>query len=91
MLFGLGTAIIAVQLFIDNLIVRDVCRRENRKFSPLWLYNPYWQGRMFSLSWFEEARKTGLFVHRAAAFAAFIIYLLMTAVTVFGSRELATG
>lgn len=86
-LFGIGTALIALQLFIDNHIVRDVCQREKRKYSLFWLYSPYWQGRIFGLSWLEEARKAGLYAPRLTALAAFIVCLLMTAVAVIGNRD----
>jgi hypothetical protein len=86
-LFALGTALVLVQVILDDAILRHVCHREGRSYSPLWLFSPYWQSRIFRWEWWQEARAAGLYPLRMAIFSAFVGYLAVTFLSVLMSRS----
>ena len=86
-LFAFGTALVLVQLILDDAIIRNVCRREGRGYSLLWLVSPYWQSRIFRREWWQEARAAGLYRTRMGVFSAFVGCLAITFLTVLMSRS----
>jgi hypothetical protein len=67
-----ATALVGGLLFVDDRIIRDVCRREGRPYSISWLFSWYWQGRISKLSWFGQAKEAGYFGDRVVLLAALI-------------------
>ena len=53
----IGTTLIAAMLVTDDLIIRDVCRRQGKKYSILWPLSSYRHWRIFKLSWFGKAKE----------------------------------
>jgi hypothetical protein len=59
---------------VDDAIVRHVCQRERRRYSLLWMFDSYWLGRVFALSWYKDAKDAGRF---SARFCIFILWVLL--------------
>jgi hypothetical protein len=86
-LFAFGTALVLVQVILDDAIIRHVCRREGRSYSLLWLFSPYWQSRIFQWEWWQEARASGLYRLRMGVVSAFVGSLAVTFLSVLMSRS----
>jgi hypothetical protein len=84
-LFVVGGTLVLALVILDDLIIRDVCRREGKRYSLLWPYSPYWQLRIFNLAWFEEARKAGLHRLRIFIFLGFALCILIAAAAALAS------
>ena len=80
----IATAIIIAGLATDDLIVRDVCRREGRTYSILWPLSCHWHWRIFRLSWFKEAKEAGYFKQRTTLFIAWLCFILICIILVMG-------
>ncbi|MCB8821552.1 hypothetical protein [Microvirga rosea] len=57
---------------INDRIVWDICRRENRPYRQDWTLSVYWQWRSLK-GWYADARRAGLLWPRALATAAVIL------------------
>jgi hypothetical protein len=86
-LFVVGGALVLLQVILDDLIIRDVCRREGKRYSFLWLYSPNWQMRIFSFDWLEEARRADLYWPRVATFVAFIARIVLATMSVITTPQ----
>lgn len=60
---------------INDRIVSDVCRRENRPYTPCWSLLPYWQWRTSVTGW-SDARLAGLLLPKALASAAVALLVI---------------
>ncbi|MBZ6078163.1 hypothetical protein [Microvirga puerhi] len=60
---------------VNDRIVWDICRRENRPYRQDWTLSLYWQWRNLA-GWYADARRAGLFLARALATAAIILTFL---------------
>jgi hypothetical protein len=85
-LFALGTALVLVQVTLDDAIIRHVCRREGKSYSLLWPFSPYWQSRILGWEWWQEARAAGLYRLRMGVFSAFLGCIGVTFLSVVMSR-----
>jgi hypothetical protein len=79
-----ATALILGLLFVDDRIIRHICRREGRQYSILWLFSWYWHWRIFKLSWFSEAKETGYLGHRVTLFVAWTCVVVFMIAIVAG-------
>ncbi|MGO4571311.1 hypothetical protein [Microvirga sp. 2TAF3] len=57
---------------INDRIVWDICRRENRPYPGLWSFSLYWQWRTVVAGWYPDARHAGLLLPKAMATAAVV-------------------
>ena len=80
--FVIGTLIMVVNFAVDDRIVQDVSARENRRYSLLSVFSWYWQRRMFSFAWFEEAKRSGLLSAKIAILLVWIAYMAFVFVCV---------
>jgi hypothetical protein len=55
----IGTAFILGLLWVNDHIIRHVCRREGKHYSIFWIFDMHWRHRSFRLSWFKEAKEAG--------------------------------
>jgi hypothetical protein len=58
---------------VNDRIVWDVCRRENRLYTSKWSLVLYWQWRTSVSGWYSDAKRAGLLVHKAAASVAVVL------------------
>jgi hypothetical protein len=75
-LIGLAAVLVAVQLWIDDCIIRHVSQREVKRYTLFWLYSPHWQWRIFQGMWWHEARRVGLYGTRAAVVTAYVACIM---------------
>ena len=61
---------------INDRIVWDICRRENRPYPGFWTLSLYWQWRTTIAGWYSDARRAGLLLPKAMATAAIVITFL---------------
>jgi hypothetical protein len=84
--FTLAATFAILGRYVDDQIVRLVCRREGRLYSPLWYYEAYWQFRIAELSWFDEARRAGLFRERVAVRIGFLTCVVAFVIAVLSAH-----
>ena len=80
-----ATALIGGLLFVDDRIIRHVCRREGRQYSIFWLFSWYWHWRIFKQSWFREAAEAGYLSHRVTLIVAWFVVLFAIAAALIAS------
>src|SRR5262245_61032981 len=80
----IATVLVGGLLFVDDRIIRHVCRREGRQYSIFWLYSWYWQGRISKLRWFGEAKEAGYFGDRLTLSIALIGLVIIVLAMVAG-------
>ena len=55
----IGWALFVALLAVNDRIIRHVCERESRTYSPFWMLRLYWLWRSTGVAWFGEARSAG--------------------------------
>jgi hypothetical protein len=58
-IWPVATVFIVASLVLNDVIIRDVCRREGRNYSIFWLLGTYWHWRIFKPGWWREAEAAG--------------------------------
>jgi len=61
---------------VNDWIVSDICRRENRPYTPNWSLVLYWQWRTTVSGWYSDAKRAGLLGPKLAASAAVVLVAL---------------
>ena len=80
-----GLVLMVPIIVVNDLIIRNVCRREGRTYSILWIYDSRWLWRTFKPSWFAEAKDAGYLVPYSVLFVAWIGYIV-TAIYFFSLK-----
>jgi len=83
-LWPLGIALTIAYWFVGDRIVRHVCAREDKNYSPLWRLNPRWHFEMAELGWFSEAQAAGYGKALIAIYAGFGLLFAVLLIALYG-------
>ena len=83
-LWPLGIALTIAYWFVGDRIVRHVCKREDKNYSPLWPLNPRWHFEMAELGWFTQAQAAGFGKALIAIYAGFGLLFAVLLIALYG-------
>jgi hypothetical protein len=94
-IWPISMALIFGLLWVNDGIVRHICRREGKRYSIFWMFGSYWHFRSFSFNWFKEAKEAGYLSRLVVMSALWIVFMLGVIVLQSGgfvySRPAVTG